>query len=557
MNMKNASNTTITVFLLLALPAGKAWAWEGKEHRQLADSALAAVISECGWDDGDSLSARIGPDILIRLPKKLWSGKTFPEICAFLSRPDFTRSRLHDRGRTILEQLHPLSRQRIDDEWALVVSSPPQDVLSESTVRSVEMPDRNVAANYLLYHLMALRFADFAGRLPVNANEAFRRALVFEAAAQGYLADSFSGGHMLVPCPDVFFRLHDFNNRSAHEHYSNEGVYVVNSAGSAWRAFGDRILDWYAPSRRAVYGACAASLREVFAVLYAAEGGGEFPDRLREWLKSVEPDSSAEAVVRGWTVPRSGAEYYGLCRLPALMLVPVPVSAAWSVRTDRADEYGIHERRLYPQLREAGFHDPDLRGIDRRFLYPRKAVPDFMIPDLLASSDPKNLIRSNPDFASVRYVQDRSFPPSYTGVLVSVAGGLTRESHRLKPALSLGPGYGIKENLLPVLRFSVETDWLHSYRDGKSSYVVPWVGLGIKTADTFDTDPLACVQMEFGYAAGVGASSGECGFKIAAGLESTTVPLGFTYSGVRFRIKYQRIALSRKLEGVFLEMVVL
>jgi hypothetical protein len=46
--------------------------------------------------------------------------------------------------------------------------------------------------------------------------------------------------------------------------------------------------------------------------------------------------------------------------MPSLLYIPMPVGAAWSVRTDMKDKYGIYIRRNYPQFIENNFHDPDL-----------------------------------------------------------------------------------------------------------------------------------------------------------------------------------------------------
>ena len=121
--------------------------------------------------------------------------------------------------------------------------------------------------------------------------------------------------------------------------------------------------------------------------------------------------------------------------------------------------------------------------------------------------------------------------------------------------MSFGFGFGILDDIGLLNRFSVEVDWMRSCPDARWSYLVPSTGIGFKIPECIKKIPIEDVRFETGYAVDIGPSSGKGAAKFAMGIESATIPLGFTYAGVCFRLKVQRIHLQKKLDGVFLEMV--
>ena len=121
--------------------------------------------------------------------------------------------------------------------------------------------------------------------------------------------------------------------------------------------------------------ACEYSLNEVM-ITYHVMAAEPMPDGLWQWLSKVAPEVRADELVAAWLLNRSGAEYFDEVRMPTLMLIPMPMAASWSIRTEMTDEHGIRRRQHYPQLREDGMHDPDDEGIDEEFLYACSSIPD-------------------------------------------------------------------------------------------------------------------------------------------------------------------------------------
>ncbi len=83
-------------------------------------------------------------------------GHTFGNIAAFFSGDDLAQSRCHMKGNTIMQQLDPLSASYIDEVWDRIKNAP-------DDIQGLEVTNQNVVFNYLLYHLIALRFASFSG----------------------------------------------------------------------------------------------------------------------------------------------------------------------------------------------------------------------------------------------------------------------------------------------------------------------------------------------------------------------------------------------------------
>ncbi len=559
----------ITISLCcLSLYRQTAMAWEKEEHRHVADHALAAVLAECEVAMQDSFILIIGRDFSIRLKKSLWLGKAFGETCAWFCEKDVSRSRVHERARTILQQLQPLSGTLIDAAWqkhGVSNASAATATNSWPAIKSADMSNQNVVANYLLHHLIALRFAEMAGQVGSKGQEPLRRALIYEAMALGYLSDAFSAGHLLVPLADALSGLHSINNKQAHDFYNNEGVYVVNSRGEVWQTFGDKLMRWYPTTYRPVLEACTTSLRELFLVYFASIGSEAVPEPLKKWWHSISADTSVGTMLSAANTTEDGKKYYSTARLPTLQLLPMPVSATWSVRFNEVDEHRIHRRTHYPQLREAGFHDPDNKEIDKEFLYSEKSVTGTMIPVLLASQRQKDpaksradsiairhvqkLIKSHPDFASVRYVQERNFSPSYMGPLLSVGGAMAFKEGDRGSGPMIGLGYGFFDDFLFLKKFSLEAALMPSFHAPRRALLASALGMGIKLPWS------AALHTEGGHAWGLRSPFKAHGWKFAAGIDSPTIPLGFTYAGLTARLKYQWLWLNPALHGVFFEII--
>ena len=141
----------LVVLLLISCPV-ETFSWEKDEHHILANLAFDSTLSFCGIKFTDSLIFLPGQGVDILLGKEFWNGESFGNIAAIFSGDDVSQSRCQVRGYTINQQLEPLSAEIIDNVWERIKNSP-------DDIKSVEITDQNVVFNYLLYHLIALRFA--------------------------------------------------------------------------------------------------------------------------------------------------------------------------------------------------------------------------------------------------------------------------------------------------------------------------------------------------------------------------------------------------------------
>jgi hypothetical protein len=548
---------TMTIIILCSLICLEAQAWEKREHQQLGDSAYFSVMGQCCQPFGDTAFLLVEDSDSSIFPHQLWQGMTFGQICEQLAENDLVRSRFHDRGKTILDQLRSLTTEHIDVAWN-EISAPsinnPAAIFSESDIFPPDFSAGNVVSTYLLYHLLALRMAESAARSETDVQMRLRRAMVLEAIAQGYLADAFSAGHILTPVSDLFEPLHPRNTKEAHNFYRSQGVYVINSLGDAWQTFGDGLMHWYVPTYRPVYKACCYSLKELLAVFYQT---GEYlvPTALKSWLNVVTVDIDPDQMVSSWLLSRNGDSYFTEWRMPTLMLLPMPVAASWSFRTQEKDEHGIRRRYHFPQLREEGLHDPDLTAIDREFLYSRSAIPDWLIPPLFLRAKPvapDSLIRSHPDWASVSWIQNRYAPPSYKGLLIHVGGQLVYSDGDSQTGGIAAIGYGLWDDLLLIKNVSISTAILPSAYEPERLLLVPSAGFGVPFSiiQWFKT-----LRIDAGAAFGLRSKYDAIGGMFAIGIDSKAWPIHFTNAGLTWRLKYQWFYLDRKLNGPALELI--
>jgi hypothetical protein len=328
-------NRVLVVLLLIYCPVDTL-SWEKYEHQISADLALDSTLSFCGIKFTDTLIFLPGKRNDIILGKMIWKGKSFGKISAIFSGDDISQSRFHIKGYTIKQQLEPLSAEFIDKVWERIKNLP-------SDIKSVEVTNQNVVFNYLLYHIIALRFAELSGKKYDADGEYMRYALIYEAVAQSYLSDAFSAGHLLLNLTDFLAPLNSYNNQIVHDFYCSEGVYVLNAQGDCWRAFGDKLMQWYSPSFNRVLEACVKSLCEVFLVYYVSNNI-EIPQHLSKWVKLIANGITLGALSDSWVTTNDGGKYYSEIKIPALLCIPTPIAATWSVRTEQKDRYGIHKR---------------------------------------------------------------------------------------------------------------------------------------------------------------------------------------------------------------------
>jgi hypothetical protein len=569
---------------LLFLCGGPSLAADKDEYRRIADSSFATVLRQSGATEEQGKWCLASSQVCIK--KDLWMGKTFGRIASESVESDLSSPRFHERGRTILEQLGSVDSAQVN---SILASHLRQGTSGASlTLPKVEIQDGNVILNYLLHHLVALHHAKDASVGGAGGGASLERAMIYEAVAESYLVDAFASGHMLVPMSDGISFLHPMNNKEAHYFYNVQGTYVLNSRGEVWQTFGDELLEWYAPTFRHIFEACCTSMREVLLAYYASAESGTIPDSLGAWGRSVAGETPLRLILDQWLSIRDAKEYYSSLKMPTLLLLPVPISATWSLRTEEVDSFGIHQRKQYPQTKESsddpGFHDPYMLDLDDEFTYTKGSLPDWMLPEAWIPEDSlhgrrlkemsqdqrsdlaANLIKHDTNVASVRYMQERYYPPTYWGLLFRAGGGYFFNSTPSSGAWSVGLGYAPPLALLPDVplleRLSFDLTYMQLTEKNPRQLLSLTGGLsiGLYTHRAGTKKPfryLEYLRLESGYAWGLKAPMKSHGAMLAFGLESGTIPLGFTYAGVSLRAKYQLMLLGNNLHSVALELVLL
>jgi hypothetical protein len=513
------------LLLLIVFATPTAYAWDKEEHRLLADSVFSSVMRNSATDS-----------ILERLTSE---SLAFGDQAAQLAADDLDRIRFHKRGQTVMDQLTELSAESLEARGSITSPAPSAD---------------NVVAAFLMSHVRAMRIASGVGSSILNDSSALASALNEEALAQGYLADAFAAGHIFAYNELPLSFLQRRNRIEAHNYHRDRGVYVINGRGDVWQTSGDGLLHWYPPTYRAVFEACATSLKEVVVVWYVSHGV-ILPESLAVWLKEVEKEKNPGEVVDWWLSEHTGPEYYSAIRLPSLMCLPMPAAATWSLRTEEIDEHGARQRHHYPQLRETGYHDPDLADIDDALLYSFESVPEWMIPEPLraaSSVSAHELIKSDPDWASVRYVQNRHAPPSYRGLLLQAGSEVTIREGHTRGGMSFGLGYGIWDDLLLIKNVSVAATLHPAFCEPDHLLLTTNLGLGFDLpGDTW----AKALHLEGGLGVGVGEDFNDFGPVFALGIDSRVMPLRFTYAGITWRLKYQWFSLDTPVSGPSVEMI--
>jgi hypothetical protein len=511
---------SLALVLLLTGVAGTAYGWDREEHRLLADSVYAEV-------------ARITD------PSLMTDGALFGLQVAQFAADDLARGRFHAHGKTIMEQLR-----------SLAPAGPDPDLASDpySTFRA------NVIAGYLGWHLEAMHSSQRMTESATDPETVLATMLMVEAKAQGYLADAFSAGHILSNRRSFLSELRRRNRIETHDFHRNQGVYVINSNGQVWQTFGDGLMLWYRPAYRRLLKACRVSLMEVMTV-YFVTAGLDLPDSLTNWLGTVAPGQTPATVVASWLTDQSGVYFYETAQLPSLKLLPMPVAASWSYRTTDTTHNGERIRHHYPQLSETGLHDPDLNGIDVDFLYSRSDVPSWLVPVPLDSDQPEaaaQLIKHDPDWSSVRWVQERVAKPSYKGLLISLGGQLLIGPNDTRSSGTVGLGYGLWDDLLLIKNVSVSATYMPSFYEPRHKLLFLSGGLGI---DLPGEGIVHLLRFDIGPAFGLTNEFHDVGMALALGLDSRVFRTPLSDAGITWRLKYQWFNLDQSLDGPALEMI--
>ena len=538
---------TIGLFLFMNLVFCASGSSASKsEHRHFSRAALDSVLSECNQGLHDNIKTLFVRNDSLVIDTPLWKDKSFAKLSEAFSGKGLSPARSHKPKRTVLEQLEPLTPALIEKLWKAVTS--------KDSVVSVEQKNRNVVVNYVLHHLIALRFAHQAGMRTLSAQEDVRLAFIYEAMALSYVVDAFSSAQMLIDYK-LFPCLQPFNYHRAHDFFSTEGAYVMNSKGDVWRAFGDSLMLWDEPTYRFTVDACVTSLRELFLVLYSTLD----PNSLPPCLDSLRNSLSTPFSIEDWLEARPGGEYYAVLQMPSLLCLPMPISASWSTCSETVDEHGIHRRIHYPQLRESGYHDPDVEGVDTEFLLSKEAIPDWLLFDELKSNRhpdaAKEMIKTNPGVASVRYVQQRNYPPSYFGLTLNVAGGTRLEGDK-KTYCMIGPGFGFADEVLFLNNVSVDVLYTDLFDSVDRQFITTTIGAGIHLGLPSPLHGLHSFRLEWGNAFETGNRLHFFHYKGAAGIEFSMLPVGFTYVGITSRLMVQRMYTDSAFHGVYFQIVV-
>ena len=537
--------STLIIILLLNTFFDQTFAWEKEEHKILANLVLDSTLSFCKINVTDSTIIFPGRTEDITLNKKLWNQQSFGNTSAFFSGDDLLQSHCQLKGNTIMQQLSPLSAEYIDEVWNRIKEKP-------DGIHTVEVPDENVVYNYLLHHLIALRFANSSATQDEDNKENLRYAFIYEAAAISYLSDAFSSGHLFLSVSDFLAPINRLNIQIAHDSYCAEGAYVINSQGDCWQTFGDKLLQWYPVAFNHVFEAAVISLRELFLVYFTSLENNKIPIKLSHWADSISSGKTINELVDSWLTTSGGEKYYSEIKMPSLLLIPMAVSAAWSLRTDQKDNFGIYNRKNYPQLSEKNFHDPDLDEVDLEYLYSKHSMPGWMIPEFLPNDSLQNLIRYNPEIASVRYIQNRDFPPSFKGFLLiaGVTYVFINDNNEMGSSLGLGWGFADK-SLLIFIKPTIFVSAMRLLGDSQAWILTANIGVGINETIFGIFKP----HIELGSTWGSQSPYDGYAGNYAVGLDSETLPLGFTYAGLTFRLKYQFIIFNKTLHSPVLEII--
>jgi hypothetical protein len=535
-------------------------------HEVLADSALHSVLRRYGTSLTDGQWCLPLSNVCFK--ETLVHYRTFGSFSA-LDRSDLAYSRYQERGKTILDQLGEIDSSQLAKiiQQSMIVQENPRESVPQ--ISAIAIANANVIVNYLAYHLAALHFAAAAGSSPNAGEKLLQKALLCESRAQSYLNDAFAGGHLLIPRNRYFPFLANFNTKTAHDYYGNSGVYVMNSQGEVWQAFDERLFEWYGQNFNHVFKADTSSLNELFLTYYVSKGANAIPDSLKTWGAAQYGGGDPGRMVQGWLSIADGSAYLNDFRLPTLLLLPTPISGTWSLKA------GEFRRFHFPQIRDSagvfGFHDPDEEGIDKAFIYGNASFPVWLQPhtwtkekfqiDIPDSAPERHalanrLVKKEPSVASVRFTQERNFPPSYFGLLFHGSAGTNLDHGSGVYAFGVGfsPPFAINPDIRIIDRFSGDASIIYARDDEPRTMLAMTTGISL---NMFKSCVVDYTRFDWGYVAEIGSKSNSSGFDFSISLETPPVALPFSYWGVMLRPKYQYLGVENIIRSFSFEIVIM
>jgi hypothetical protein len=554
----------LTLFIL-----SFAGAHEKGVHEILADSALHSVLRRYGTSLTDGQWCL--PLTSVCIKETLVQDETFGSFSA-LDRTDLDYNRYQKRGKTILDQLSEIDSGRLAEiiQKSRIVQG--NSLSNVNDIPSIEIGNANVIVNYLVHHLAALHLAAAAGSSPETGGKLLQAALLYESRAQSYMIDAFSGGHLLIPRNYSLSFLTNFNTKAAHDYYGNIGVYVINSHGDVWQTFDERLFEWYEQNFNHVFAADTSSLNELFLTYYASKDSNAIPDSLKAWGAAQYGGDNLCKMVQGWLTIADGKAYMNDLRLPTLLFLPTPISGTWSLKA------GEFHRFHFPQIADSagvfGFHDPDEEGIDESFIYGNGSFPIWLqphnwykekfqsdFPDGADSGSQRQalasrLVKKEPSVASVRFTQERDFPPAYFGLLFHSSAGINLDHGTGLYAFGVGfsPTFAIDPDIKIIDRFSTDASIIFATEDESRKMLAVTTGISVNFPKLLVFD---YARIDLGYVAEVGSGSNSSGVDFSIGLETPPITLPFNYWGIMLRPKYQYLGVENIIRSFALEMVIM
>jgi len=446
----------VTSIILTFCLSSSLFAFDKIEHRILADSVFESMIRETGAvNKHNSILIPFDQNRII-IPRDFNGLGTFGKLVAEFAADDQKQHRFHRRAESILKQIRRIKPEELKKCLSTAISWNKYENPDFGLPEIEALYSDNVIGTYLIHHLAALRIA---ASTDGTDSRQLSKALVWEAIAQGYLADCFSSGHMILPVHHFISELQMKDRRDADRHHSLTGIFVINAAGDVWQAFGDGALLWYQSSYQHLFEACQSSLREIFLVFYQKREVAP-PDKLSSWFERVSPDMSLAKAIDTWLKVQQLDSLYDTpaapTLLPTLQYLPVPVVAAWSTDAEEIVIGDFHKRKYYPQLNELSGRDSSLYGIETDFLLSRDDFPDWMVaPPLkdIRASNPQQLIKEDVHWASVAYVQSLSPVISFEGLTFNFGTSWVIKNGDIAP--SIGLGYGFHDDLFLIRNLGV------------------------------------------------------------------------------------------------------
>ncbi|MCK5573832.1 MAG: hypothetical protein KAJ12_13770, partial [Bacteroidetes bacterium] len=169
-----------------------------------------------------------------------------------------------------------------------------------------------------------------------------------------------------------------------------------------------------------------------------------------------------------------------------------------------------------------------------------------------------NLIKYDTRFASVRYMQERYYRPSYFGVLISGGVAMLSTDNGAGAGYLVGLGYSAPWTLLPdfllVHRLSATISYTRFLDETERTLLSVMGGLSFLIfPDGFLL--IEYLRLEAGYAWGIRSPLKSHGGVFSFSLETGTIPLGFTNTGLLIRPQFKVMHLEKTLFGASIEVV--